>query len=105
MREKAKLIFFITIGLYVLVIFSMPYVFVYITYAAFPVIAILGVIGFATYDESIREKMKWLFLIIFGLWVMTIITVTYVGVYLSWIVVPILIILGIMWKLTKPKET
>ena len=104
MKKKAQFIFIISIALYIIAISTMPYVFVNITYVAFPVITILGFFSFATFDNSLYKKMFWLFWIILSLWIITIVKVTYVGVYLSWIVVPILIVLGVIWYISKPKR-
>lgn len=45
MGEKAEFVFFLTLGLYLITLFTVPYVGVYLTYAAIPTIIISGLIA------------------------------------------------------------
>lgn len=104
MQEKIKAMFIMLIIVYIGLLFGLPYVSVYITYVAIPMIVFTGILGFINFNMPIHNIAKFTFLGTLVLWGITIATVTYIGVYLSWIVVPILLVSGIMYLLTKPKE-
>lgn len=103
MQDKIKIIFFIEVVIFMGLLFGLPYVSVYITYTI-PVIVFTGILGFINFNQSLHNIAKYTFLGTLVLWGITVATVTYVGVYLSWIVVPILLISGIIYLITKPRE-
>lgn len=104
MQNKIKLVFIIEIIIYIGLLFGLPYVSVYITYVSIPIIVFTGILGFINFKQSPHNIAKFTFFGTLVLWSITIATVTYVGVYLSWVVVPILAVSGITYLLSKPKE-
>lgn len=48
MHTKVTFIFILTLGLYLITLFTVPYVGVYLTYGAVPVIVITGFISYLT---------------------------------------------------------
>ena len=104
MQVKIKFLFFIAISLYLVLIFSLPYVSVYITYIGLPIIILLGILGFVKFSYSIKNIALTIFLGTLILWVITLGTITYVGVYLIWGVVPVLIISGLIWYFSPSKN-
>jgi len=104
MQEKIKLVFFIEIFIYIALLIGLPYVSVYITYFAIPIIIITGVLGFVNFNSSLNNIAKLIFIGTLILWIITLATVSYVGVYLIWIVAPVLAISGAMWFFTKTKK-
>ena len=104
MQDKIKLIFLIELIIFIALLFGLPYVSVYITYVGIPTIVFTGILAFANFKQPIYNIAKFTFLGTLVLWGITIATVTYIGVYLVWIVVPILLVSGIVYLLARPKE-
>ena len=52
-----------------------------------------------------HEKAAFVFWVTLILYLITLATVTYVGVYLTYIAIPIIVLSGLIMKITKPKET
>lgn len=91
MRSKFKLLFFIILAGYGLVLTTLPYVSVYYTYFAIPTLVISAVFGFGSLNNSkFTAVMVFIFTLI--IWIVTLLSVTYIGVYLSYITVPILLL-------------
>jgi len=103
MRRKIQIIFFIVLVLYVGVLSSGFYVSVYITYTAIPTLAILGLLGFGSF-KSIHKSVSIVFWLSLILTIATVFTVSYVGAYLVYIVVPIFLTLGLIMIVTKSKN-
>lgn len=97
MQTKIKVLFFIALILYLVLLFALPYVGVQITYVGLPAIILLGILGFVKFDYPLKNIAASIFLGTLILWIVTISTVSYVGVQLIVIVLPILIISGIVW--------
>lgn len=51
------------------------------------------------------NTMKIIFWATLALYIFTLLTVSYVGVYLTYIALPVLVISGLLMKLRKPKKT
>lgn len=51
-----------------------------------------------------HAKAKFIFWIILFLYVVTLVFATYVGVYLTYIAIPLIVLSGIVMKMTKPKN-
>lgn len=51
-----------------------------------------------------HEKAAFVFWITLGLYLLTLFTASYVGVYLTYIAIPIIALSGLLMKLTKPKK-
>ena len=97
MQTKIKMLFFITLILYLVLLFALPYVGVQITYVGLPIIVLFGILGFVKFDYPLKNIAASIFLGTLILWIITISTVSYVGVKLIVIVLPILIISGVVW--------
>lgn len=103
MKEKAQITFFIVLLSYVAVLFSGGYVSVYYTYFAIPTLGFLAVIAFGSFSK-IHETAKLIVVVTFVLLILTLTTVTYVGVYLPMIVGSIFLLAGAVMLITKPRE-
>lgn len=100
MKYKIQVTFFVVLTTYILILATGGYVSVYITYFFLPTLAILGVFAFGNFS-SIHNKAKIVFLLTLILTIVTAVSVQYVGVYLIFIVAPILLISGIITLITK----
>lgn len=100
MKIKLQITFFIVLFLYLAILGSGSYVSVYITYFALPVLALLGFFGFVTIN-SIHQTAKFIFVSSLLLSILTIASVSYVGVYLVPIEATILLVSGIVMMVTK----
>lgn len=89
MRVKFIGLFFIILLGYAVVLLALPYVSVYYTYFAIPALAITGLFGFGSLKNP-KSTAAFIFIVTLIAWVVTLLTVSYVGVYLSMIVLPIL---------------
>jgi len=103
MRRKIQITFFIVLVLYIGMLSSGFYVSVYVTYTAIPTLAILGLLGFGSF-QSIHKTASIVFWLSLILTIATVFTVSYVGAYLVYIVVPILLISGLIMMVTKSKN-
>ena len=100
MKSKIQIAFFIVLVSYIAILTSGSYVSVYYTYFALPALAILGLLGFGSF-RNIHDTASMTFWMSLVLTFVTVATVSYVGVYLVCIVVPILLISGLIMWLTK----
>lgn len=103
MREKIQITFFIILISYIAILSTGSYVSVYTTYFAIPTLIILGLLGFGSF-KSIHNTASIVFWISLVLTFVTIASVSYVGVYLIYIVVPFLLISGLIMMITKSKS-
>jgi hypothetical protein len=103
MREKIQITFFIILVFYIAILSTGSYVSVYSTYFAIPTLAILGLLVFGSF-KSIHNTASIVFWISLVLTFVTIASVSYVGVYLIYIVVPFLLISGFLMMITKNKS-
>jgi len=95
-KNRLKIVFFAVLIGYGIILFTLPYVSVYYTYFAIPTLAITALFGFGR-EKNIKLTAAFVFLITAIAWVVTLLTVSYVGVYLSGIVVPILLLSGVVF--------
>ena len=102
MKEKFQIAFFIVLLSYIAVLFAGSYVSVYHTYFAIPMLGFLAIIAFGSFSK-IHETAKLVFTVTLVLLILTLATVTYVGVYLPMIVGSIFLLAGAMMLITKPK--
>jgi len=103
MKEKFQIVFFIVLFVYLAILFAGGYVSVYPTYFAIPILAFLAIIAFGNFSE-IYATAKLVFVVTFVLLILTLVAVTYVGVYLPMIVGSILALVGIIMLITRPRE-
>jgi len=89
MRAKFITSFFVILLGYAVVLFALPYVSVYYTYFAIPALAITGLFGFGSLKNP-KLTAAFIFVITLVAWIVTLLTVSYVGVYLTAIALPIL---------------
>ena len=103
MKTKFKIAFFLGLGLYLYILTNFSYVSVYYTYVALPILAMLGLFGFGSFksSKSTAQMIFWFTLII---WIVTLFFVSYTGVYLSYIAVPILLISGLVFLILSNKR-
>lgn len=96
MKKGSQVLFFIVLFSYLGILFSGSYVSVYYTYVAIPLLPILWFLGFGNLNSIGKGTAKTIFLLTLILYLITLITVSYVGVYLSMITIPILIVSGLI---------
>jgi hypothetical protein len=104
MKSIARKVFYFTLVIYLILLVTLPYVSVYTTYAAIPIILISWYIGFSKVYVSMHSNSKNIFVITLFLWIVTFFTVSYVGVYLIWIAGPILLVSGFISWFTKSEK-
>ena len=103
-KNKIQVAFFLVLIAYLAILGSGAYISVYYTYISIPVLVLLGLLAFGNY-RSIHKTAKIIFLLSFVLAIATVASVQYVGVYLVYIVVPILVISGIITMITSNEVT
>lgn len=103
MRLKFQIAFFLILISYLAVLFSGSYVSVYYTYFALPTLPFLGMLAFGNI-RRIHGTAKMIFYFSIVLTVITVATVSYVGVYVPSIVAVVLVLSGGMMLLTKEKK-
>ena len=89
MRLKFIALFFIILLGYAVVLLALPYVSVYYTCFAIPALAVTGLFGFGSLKNP-KLTAAFIFIITLIAWIATLLTVSYVGLYLSMIALPIL---------------
>ncbi len=104
MRKTFKILFVIVLLSYLAALATLSYVSVYYSYFAIPALAILGTFAFGKID-SIHDTSLMIFWGTLILTLITLFTVTYVGVYLAPISITILLISGFSAYLTREKNT
>lgn len=102
MKNKYKLLFFITLVGYGLVLAVLPYVSVYYTYFAIPILVIFAILGFGRLNNA-KFIAAMVFVFTLMIWVVTLLSVTYVGVYLIYITIPILLISALIFFAGAPE--
>ena len=93
MKIKFKIAFFLGLVLYLYILTNFSYVSVYYTYVALPTLAMFGLFGFGSF-KSLRSTAQMIFWFTLIIWIVTLFFVSYVGAYLSYIAVPILLVSG-----------
>lgn len=93
MKTKFKIAFFLGLGLYLYILTNFSYVSVYYTYVALPTLAMFGLFGFGSF-KSLRSTAQMIFWFTLIIWIVTLFFVSYIGAYLSYIAVPILLVSG-----------
>ena len=96
LKTKFKIAFFLGLVLYLYILTNFSYVSVYYTYVALPTLAMLGLFGFGSF-KSLRSTAQMIFWFTLIIWIITLFFVSYIGVYLSYISVPILLISGLVF--------
>lgn len=99
-KNKIQVAFFIILIAYIVLLTSGGYVSVYITYIFIPTLAILGLLAFGKFNV-IHKTSKYIFIFSLILAIATVTSVQYVGVYLIYIVMPVLLISGIITMVIK----
>ncbi len=94
MKKASQLLFFIVLFSYIGILFSGSYVSVYYTYVAIPLLPTLWVLGFLNLNSIGKGTAMVIFFLTLLLYIITLVTVSYVGVYLSVIAIPILLVSG-----------
>ncbi|MDD5401101.1 MAG: hypothetical protein PHQ93_07945 [Sulfurimonas sp.] len=102
MRLKFQIAFFVTLFIYLAILFSGEYVSVYYTYYLLPLLAFLALFAFGSL-RKINQTAKLVFVLTLFLLILTLATVSYVGAYLPTIVGIIFMVSGIIMYLTKKK--
>lgn len=94
MKKASQLLFFIVLFSYIGILFSGSYVSVYYTYVAITLLPALWIFGFVNLNSIGKGTAMVIFFLTLLLYIITLVTVSYVGVYLSVIAIPILLISG-----------
>src|SRR5690554_4105287 len=102
-KLRLRIVFFTVLVVYTIILFGFSYVSVYYTYFAIPTLAISALFGFGSF-KSPRLTAIMVFVITLIAWIVTLLTVTYTGVYLSLIAIPILLISGVIALSDKDKN-
>ena len=102
MRLKFQIAFFLTLFIYLAILFSGEYVSVYYTYYLLPLLAFLALFAFGSF-RKINQTAKLVFVLTLLLLLVTLATVSYVGTYLPTIVGIIFVVSGIIMYITKTK--
>lgn len=80
----------------------LPYVSVNYTYFAIPTLVISAILGFGSLNNP-KFTAVMVFIFTLMIWVVTLLSVTYIGVYLSYITVPILLISALVFFAGAPE--
>jgi len=100
MKNNLRFAFFTILIVYIIILKSGLYVSVYITYFSIPTLVILGIFAFGNIN-NIHKTAKYTFFLGLVLTLITIFSVSYIGVYLVYIVIPILVVSGAIMLFTK----
>ena len=103
MQKIAKQLFFFTLIMYILIFVTLPYVSVYYTYVALPILVFAAFVGF-TDSRTVYKCSIQMILFSFVITIITMLSVSYIGVYLILIECIVVSVLGTVAYVSKTKN-